>query len=337
MHYRVSVYNAFAKMFESDGYEFHVASNSYNPNSNEVGFVKHEVDLSFSSCKRLIENVKPDVVIDFLHLSDNILFRLTLLCRMKKIPIIYWNHGIDLLDKKNKIKCLLYRALHSISDAVILYTPNELQYISKKNQAKTFIAYNTLNLEGDSSNESVDKIKEKLKLRKDTTVVLYVSRILPYKGLDVLMSSLKNTHGIELVIVGSPLSPKQNDTVKATSHFHYLGALYGDEVNRIYSIGDVFSTPGHIGLAINQAFYWSLPVVLLKGHHAPEIYYLKDGVNGVLCDNESDLTAAFKALAENRERLEKMKKNARKTYETSMRIQTMYTGFIEAVNHVLQK
>ncbi len=39
---------------------------------------------------------------------------------------------------------------------------------------------------------------------------------------------------------------------------------------------------------MNEAAFWGLPVVLLDGFHAPEIYYMKSGINGYLAKDEND-------------------------------------------------
>jgi len=46
--------------------------------------------------------------------------------------------------------------------------------------------------------------------------------------------------------------------------------------------------PGHVGLGLNQAFYWGLPAITEKGLQPPEIQYLKPGRNGFMV-GENDL------------------------------------------------
>ena len=55
-------------------------------------------------------------------------------------------------------------------------------------------------------------------------------------------------------------------------------------------MADVFAIPGHVGLGLNQAFYFGLPVVTEEGKHPPEIAYLKPGRNGFMVP-ENDLAA----------------------------------------------
>ncbi len=327
MHYRIEIYNAFFDMFKENEYEFHVASNEWDNQNQEYKFFKHDIQLNIGSVASVMKSLKPDYVINFLHLKDRLLFTLTGLCKLYGIPCIYWNHGVNLKDPDNKLKNLFFKAVHTISDRIILYTPDQLKYISKKNQQKVYIAYNTLNLESDRFAFNVPEIKDKLGLSSGKSVVLYISRILPYKGLDILLDILSDSENVELVIVGSPISDIQLKKVEQTSHYHYLGELYGEAVDEIYAIGDVFSTPGHIGLALNQAFYWGVPVAVLNRVHAPEIHYLKEGFNGFICDNVEEL----KSKIENIKSLAATKKEISKFYDDNLSINEMFKGFYDCV------
>ena len=63
----------------------------------------------------------------------------------------------------------------------------------------------------------------------------------------------------------------------------YLGEVHDPEnrqISRIFKMADVCSIPGHVGLGLNQAFFWGLPMVTERGNQPPEIEYLRDGENG---------------------------------------------------------
>ena len=53
-------------------------------------------------------------------------------------------------------------------------------------------------------------------------------------------------------------------------------------------MADVCAIPGHVGLGLNQAFLFGLPVVTLEGSQPPEIGYLRHGENGFI-DGEGDV------------------------------------------------
>ncbi len=335
MHYRSRIYNRFFHFFKEMGYEFHVISNEYQKVDFPIEYERHQLPFGFKAYRNFIRELQPTICINFLHLKDKLIIPLTLYCRFRKIPMIYWNHGINIKTPKAKFKNMIFRLIHTISSAIILYSPAQLQYISEKNRKKTFIAKNTL----DFSDVNLKSLRSPAEVKrmygiKEKKVILYISRILPYKELDILLSLFPNEVGVALVVVGEGASAQQKALMKKTDNFYYLGEKYGNDVNEIYQIGDVFSTPGHIGLALNQAMFWGLPVVVLDRIHAPEIINLKNGFNGWIVGSEHELKEKIIDLLRDEELLAKMSAHARKTFESEMQISDMFRGFKEAVQFV---
>ena len=151
---------------------------------------------------------------------------------------------------------------------------------------------------------------------------------------DQLRNLIKDCTNTALVVVGGGISEKQQAIIDSTPHYYYLGEKYGKDVDEIYQIGDVFSTPGHIGLALNQAMFWGIPVVVLNRIHAPEIIYLKNGENGFIVDSEAELKAKILEICNDTELHGRMSTAARHTYETEMQIENMFQGFIDAIRFV---
>ncbi len=334
LHYRSRIYNTFFDKFKELGYEFHVLSNEYPKVNFTIRYIKHELPFSISGYIKAINEIKPDVCINFLHLKDKLIIPLTFYCRMKSLPMIYWNHGINLHTPNAKLKNSIFHFVHTISSAIILYTPNEKKYLSKKNQKKTFIANNTL----DFSDVDVKELRNRQKVKeaygiKEEKVLMYISRILPYKGLDILLELFRDTPSVGLVVVGGGITKQQLSIINETPNYYYLGEKYGKDVDEIYQAGDLFSTPGHIGLALNQAMFWGKPVVVLKGVHAPEIIYMKNGYNGFILETKEELKAKVIELFSDDKLLKEMSANARHTYEKEMSIDNMFKGFIGAIHY----
>lgn len=327
-------------MWKERGWEFHVVSNEYQSVDFDLRFIKHELPFGSARYSRFIGELQPDVVINFLHLKDKMIIPLTYYCRLKHIPMIYWNHGVNLKDADNRLKNAIFHYIHTISSAVILYTPDQLRYMARMNLSKTFIAYNTLSFETSDAFRKTMRSKGEIKAQygiKEKRVLLYISRILPYKELDILLRNFTDTKDIALVVVGSGISAEQRATIDATPNYYYLGEKYGDAVDEIYSIGDIFSTPGHIGLALNQAMYWGLPVLVLDRKHAPEIYYMESGTNGFVLPDEAALKAKAVELCSDDKLLATISAAARKTYESRMAIANMFDGFDCAIKYVTEK
>ena len=86
--------------------------------------------------------------------------------------MIYWGHGINLRTPDAKIKNLIFRFIHTISDAIILYSTEQLKYVSTRNQKKTFIAKNTLSFE-DTDLKTLHP-KEQVKEKYGVTIPLFI-------------------------------------------------------------------------------------------------------------------------------------------------------------------
>jgi glycosyltransferase involved in cell wall biosynthesis len=94
-------------------------------------------------------------------------------------------------------------------------------------------------------------------------------------------------------------------------------------------MADVCAIPGHVGLGLNQAFYFGLPVVTEEGKHPPEIGYLKPGRNGfIVPQNDLDqLRQKLFWLLDNDAAREEFSRNARQDILREASIEGMYRGF----------
>lgn len=331
-HYRQKVYNAFVERFNNDGYEFHVASNSFQNAGYDFKFKEHIVEMSIHKYFNLINDLKPECVILFLHLKDYIQIPIILYCRLNKIPVIFWNKGISVTDGKNPFKNFVYHRIHDSCDALITYTPDMKVNFQRKNYNKLFIAYNSLDFSDidKSKYSNIPSIKKKYGI-KEKYVILYVSRMQPYKRPDLLADLFAYQRDVAVVFMGSGMTAELKEKIDAADNLYYLGQKYGDEGNEVFAMGDVFSTPGNIGLSICDALFWNLPICILKGNHAPEIYYMKDGKTGFFAKDEASFKERVLDLLDDQEELARMRRECQMEYEAEVSIDRMYQGFIDAI------
>ncbi len=145
-HYRVSNYNYFARRFQEQDWEFFVrASELQKKNPYSINFDFVEMPFNFRGYKREIEHIRPDVVILFLHLKNVIIWPLVHWLRLKGIPVVYWNKGINLEVKNPGFRNLFFYYIHMICNALILYSKHEIKDIQPWNRHKVFVANNTIN------------------------------------------------------------------------------------------------------------------------------------------------------------------------------------------------
>ena len=336
-HYRQKVYNYFAKRFQEDGFEFHVLSNEYQNAGYESLFVRHELPFSIKGYERKIDEISPDAVIVFLHLKDKIQIPLIHYCKRKRIPVIYWNKGVSDRDPHNVLKNMAFHHMHNCCNALLTYTPDMISNFQKKNHGKLFIAYNTV----DCSN--IDKSKyDAVQLRakygiEEQKVILYVSRLKRNKRVDLLLKVMADQPNVAVVVMGGGITPELESIFASAKNLYYMGQKYGEEGNEIWAMGDVFSIPVNVGLGINEAIFWGIPTVTMKGFQPPEIYYLKEGKTGYLVKDEQDYKEKLLALLNNPEKLMQMRSECQKEYEREVSIDRMYKGFSEAVAYSLKE
>jgi glycosyltransferase involved in cell wall biosynthesis len=291
-HYRVANYNYFTRRFREEGFEFCVRANELqknNPYSLDFDFA--EVPFSFWAYKREIEKLKPEVVILFLHLKNLFIWPLIHWLKLKGIPVVYWNKGVNLEVKNPSWRNHLFYYVHSRCDALVLYSKHHVNDVQPKNRHKVFVASNTINLDAlPRIQESKEEIKREFGIPFEK-VVLFVGRMRSVKKVEHLISAFNEIEdpGIGCVIVGDSMGLDLSKLI-TRKNVLYLGEIFDPQnvqVSKLFKASDVFCIPGDVGLGLNEAFHWGLPVVTEDGLQPPEIHYLTQGRNGfVVAEND---------------------------------------------------
>lgn len=300
-HYRVSNYNYFARRFREEGWEFCVRADELqqnNPYPPEFDF--ELMPFQFFDYKREIERLQPDVVILFLHLKNLIIWPLLHWLKWKRIPVVYWNKGINLEVRNPRLRNQPFYYIHSLSDGIILYSKDEINDIKAKNRSKVWVANNTINFGGfPEIHESRDEIKAEFGIPYQKTV-LFVGRMRAVKKVEHLIEIFNRIDepGCGCVIVGDEMDYNLRALIKK-DNIRYLGEIFDPEerqISKLFKMADLFVIPGDVGLGMNQAFFWGLPVVTEDGLQPPEIHYLKNGHNGFVVPENDTLALQEKTL-----------------------------------------
>ncbi len=344
MHYRVSVYNYFWQHFRENGWDFAVLSNELQrQNQNPCQFEFIEKPFDFAAYRAEIRRFKPDAVILFLHMKDRILWPLIHWLKIAGIPVALWTKARNLDDVDNRMRNAFFDYLHFMSDGLILYTSSLTRFIPESQHKKTFIANNTINFEDfPPIRESKEEIKRDLGIPFQK-VVLFVGRIGEEKNrkkVDHLIDMFRDLDrtDVGLVIVGSGLSEELRARINP-ANTRYLGEVHDPEhraISRIFKMADICSIPGHVGLGLNQAFFWGLPMVTEHGNQPPEIEYLHDGENGFIVpeDDVAALRERLLFLIDNDQERKRMSDNARRDILSYASIGGMFDGFLACVTHL---
>jgi glycosyltransferase involved in cell wall biosynthesis len=213
----------------------------------------------------------------------------------------------------------------------------------ERNRHKVSYANNTINFEDfPEITDSKDQIKQEFGV-PFKKVVLSVGRMDAGGGrkkVDHLIRIFNDISlkGAGLVIVGSGV----NDDLKRQMNMDntlYLGEIYDPhhiQISKIFKMADLFSIPGHVGLGLNQAFYWGLPVVTEEGLQPPEIHYLINGRNGFIVPNNdlNELKNRITYLLENDAVRNEFSINAQNDILNNASIENMFKGFKNCIDSI---
>ncbi len=345
LHYRVSVYNYLARRFGEHGWEFKTLTSGVQPgNPRPVRFALREEPFSFPRYAALVRATKPEVVILFLHMKELIFWPLIHWLKWRRIPVICWTKGINLDLPKSVWRYWLFNHIHALSDAIILYSANQVDQLRPRHRAKAIAANNTINFEDiPAVNESKNQIKAEFGLPFKLLVLFVGTMGLSGERkkvehlIEVFRVVERDDIGAVIVGAGMPEALQARINPKNT---RYLGALHDPQdlkVSRLFKAADIFVVPGHIGLGLNQAFYWGLPVVTEAGLQPPEIHLLKTGRNGFIVpqNDVAQLKEKMLYLLDNEGEREAFSRNAREDVMREASTENMFQNFLRAVEYAV--
>lgn len=140
------------------------------------------------------------------------------------------------------------------------------------------------------SEEDKDRIKQRLSIPYKK-IVLYVGRMLPVKGVDVLLNAFYGFDDeVGLYLVGGEMTDEYKRIIdhKSIKNYQFVPHLQLEELKDYYRIADVFVLPTRSdtwGLVINEAMTYGLPIVTTKNCVAG-LELIENSVNGFLVNSE---------------------------------------------------
>lgn len=170
------------------------------------------------------------------------------------------------------------------------------------------------------NNKSVNNLKQKLNIKNDDFIILFVGRIATEKSIDFLIKNHVNLINInkncKLIIVGT--GPDIDDLkelshkLKMDNNIIFTGKVPWNEVSLYYSLASVFTTASHTetqGLTVIEAMAASLPVVALDDE-AFNSTVIND-LNGYLFKDEKEYIKYMEKLMKDKNLCVKLGNQAR--------------------------
>ena len=221
-----------------------------------------------------------------------------LACRARGTASVLWGHGYSKSD--SVMRRALRRQMVSLADATLLYGRMEQERLRAAGYKRTFVAPNAIDQSAIAA-ATVEWTADKARLRswqkergiQDGRLVVFISRIEPDKRVDLLLEAFRIAQqqdpGLRLAIIGGGSGLESARAYAAelgiASSTTFTGPIYDERDIAPWCLSaGCFAYPEAIGLSIQHAFGYGLPVVTSDclASHNPEIEALRPGVNGLL-------------------------------------------------------
>lgn len=282
-------------------------------------------------------------------------------CKLTNTGFILWTHGYERhqgFKPNSSFRSWLRLIYFKMADGVLFYTKQRKDFFSNVlPPGKLFHATNTLDTEkllqlrDKFKTIGADAIKKELKLEGFFNIA-FIGRLLKEKMPDHLLQVAHNLkqQGLKLKIhlIGDGeevASLKQlTRTLDLEQDVIFYGAVYDDTLSgKILFASDLMVMPGYVGLAINHAYCFDLPVITYSQgdngpFHSPEIDYLEHGRTGLMVKSHDmdAMTSAICSLSMDANLLAEYKSNVNSKVE-ELRIERMEEGFNECITYTLSK
>jgi glycosyltransferase involved in cell wall biosynthesis len=266
-----------------------------------VGYLKkiasQAISLSyFSALKKKINTFVPDVI--HFH-APNPLVSLYLLLLIKKRTklVVHWHS--DIIDQKWLYRFYFFveRMLLKRANAIIVTSENYLAYSAplRKFTTKVAVVSNMIDTEKLTLQKGDEVVIRKIKdAYKDSKLILFIGRIVSYKGLAYLIKAAKAIRGNYkvLLIGGGPLENDLKRMAQDNSNIVFLGRVSDKELRAYLHACDIFAFPSitkneAFGIALAEALYCGLPAVCFNIEGSGVAWVNQDKRTGLVVENKN--------------------------------------------------
>ncbi len=211
----------------------------------------------------------------------------------RQTRVVFWGHGAPVAFARKawqqKLGNMVKRWLIQSVDAYLCYTTADKTYLQSIGvQKPVFVANNTIDIQPMLQHRNLTAHQQ-----NTGPYVLAVGRQTPDKNFAMLMRIFQafqqQVPAAQLVLVGAgPAHANLQAQAGAAlgQSIHMPGAVYDEaELARYFNQADIFITCGAVGLGVNHAIAYGVPVLCyaqtaVGPFHHPEICYVEAGVTG---------------------------------------------------------
>lgn len=330
----------------------------FSPNLDLKGRINIELRMHGMFGNRLFwqapARVDPDLGLgDVIVISGNPRFLsnfpLIIQARRRGIGIVWWGHGWT--AGASELNARIRRAIMRLADVWLLYSDKEVE------------EYQQLGFEPErlhATNNTIDhRVMDRLRSGwtveqsyafkageglEHTRLLLFCGRLTPKARLDLALLAMRELvdDGLDVVLVVIGDGPMREEwrqlagRLGLSARVRWLGLLY-DEVRLApwFLAAEAFVYPGAIGLSLNHALAYGLPVITHDNarNQMPEFAALSPGNNGMTYKEGDwkDLAWKIRSLLSNPELRARMSEEALRTLHRDYSFDGMVNRFAVAI------
>ena len=274
-------------------------------------------------------------------------------------PVILWGQGYEKAEATSvglpaRAGAAVKRRAARSADGYLVYTEGGARRLREAgvDPTRVTVVRNTLDisreeaLREDLAQADPDALRSELGVPAGTRVLLYIGRLYREKQADQLVELARRLFGrreqvgpVMVVIVGEgPDRARVEALAEKTKGIRFAGELYERELARWLRVSTAVTLPGKVGLTVNHALAHGVPVLTRESDlHAPEVEYLRDGVNGrvVAGDFEAYVEAVSHVLT-SPDTEQRLRAGALRSLD-SLRLEAMASAFSSGVSAALER
>jgi glycosyltransferase involved in cell wall biosynthesis len=235
-----------------------------------------------------------------------------LIARLRKKPFIlwtgFWNHPSTLFHRLTRP---LVKYIYRHADALVVYGTHVRDYLVSLgvDPERIFIAWNTADNDVYNlpvTDAEIAELRERHNLG-DQRVLLFVGRLQPEKGVDVLLNAVTRfERQPAILIIGRGPDKAKLESICSKynlDHVRFLDYIPNNELYRYYRLADAVILPSITtarfkepwGLVINEAMNQEATVIASDAVGAARGGLIEDGRNGIVV-SEGDEDQLFRAI-----------------------------------------
>lgn len=245
-----------------------------------------------------------------------------LLLRQRRGPkAALWGHGIRQVKGSTSLERFVERRSTGLAHWFFAYTERCAHYVAASGfpRERITVVQNTIDvkelarLRDSITGDEERALREKLAL-PPRNVCLFVGELHTSKRLEFLLESCSIVAGrtpeFALVVAGDGTERGLVErAVPSRPWLRYVGRAVGREKAALGAVADILVMPGRVGLVAVDSFALKTPMITTRWpYHAPEVEYIENGVNGIVCgDSVEEFADAVERVLRARDQLARLK------------------------------